>query len=192
MDEESKTLLKIIRNNPQLFLDEIQIMMLWWCHKKWHYTTIWRQMKRLGYSLNVAVFVARQRNNKAEQERYKARLASAVGANPKQLIYIDKTHKSANASWRRKRTCMKGWGLHTPDPWSSVALQKKSFWPRDTIWRKGGHTFVSWPPFRWVQSNYKKRCRKQSYLWVDVWNSDAATFIGSRAPGVIEGWAGWW
>jgi hypothetical protein len=28
MDEESKTLLKIIRNNPQLFLDEIQIMML--------------------------------------------------------------------------------------------------------------------------------------------------------------------
>jgi hypothetical protein len=98
-DGESKTLLKIIRDKPQLFLDEIQITMLRRCHKKWHYTTIWRQMKRLGYSLKVAVFVARQRNE-AERERYKAGLASAVGANPKQLIYIDETHKSANASWR--------------------------------------------------------------------------------------------
>jgi transposase len=65
-------------------------------------------MKRLGYSLKVAVFVARQRNEAERAERYKARLASAVGDNPKQLIYIDETHKWENASQRQRGLAQKG------------------------------------------------------------------------------------
>ncbi len=50
-----------IENKPWLYLDEMQHKMCQWCQGKvWHMLTLWQQMWGLGYSLQKAVFWARQ------------------------------------------------------------------------------------------------------------------------------------
>jgi hypothetical protein len=57
-------------------------------------------MHRLGYTLQAAVYRAKQRNE-AEQDLYRERLSLYL-TDPRQALYIDETHKSSNASRRRR------------------------------------------------------------------------------------------
>lgn len=90
----------IMDNNPQFYLDEFQDELFKRTGKVFHTSTIWRQLQALNYSLKVAIRKASQQDQ-AEVDAYHYRLLEAL-SHPRQLIYIDETAKSANAS-RRKR-----------------------------------------------------------------------------------------
>lgn len=108
--EDNTKLKRIIRDKPYLYLDEIQKEMKECCGGKvWHTSTLWRQMRRLGYSLQKAVFRARLQCRK-EQERFMLRLEENT-AHPRQYLVIDEVHKSANEA-RRERA----WGIRGVTP----------------------------------------------------------------------------
>lgn len=108
--EDDEALITIINDSPQLYLDEISDRL---SHdtggKVWSPSTIWKRMKTLGYSLQKAVFRARQASAH-EQEAFWIRLQDNVSS-AGQLLIIDETHKSKNAS-RRQRA----WGLKGQTP----------------------------------------------------------------------------
>ena len=99
-------LLRLIRENPQLYLDELQDAMLVETGKVWHTATIWRKLHKLGFSLQFAVFRAKQQSQ-VEVDAYGIRLLERV-QHPRQLIYIDETARGANASRRRRAWAPKG------------------------------------------------------------------------------------
>ncbi len=99
-DGDNRELERIINEKPQLYLDEIQREMRRTRGKRWHHMTIWNQLHHLGYSLKVAVFRAKQQNV-IERSMYQDRLVKYLG-DPKYAIFVDETHKSANASRRRR------------------------------------------------------------------------------------------
>lgn len=104
-DHDNTELKRIIRDKPYLYLDEIQKEMRDCCFGRvWHPSTLWRQLRRLGYSLKNAVIRARQACIE-EQDRFKLRLAENV-SNPRQYIVLDEVHKSANEALRGR-----GWSL---------------------------------------------------------------------------------
>ena len=91
-------LIKIIRKHPQLYLDEITNKLMKARKKKWHPSTIWRKLHGAGYTLQKAVFRAKQRSER-KRARYRHQLRTLL-RDPKQLIYVAETHKSALASGR--------------------------------------------------------------------------------------------
>jgi len=66
-------------------------------------------MYNIGYSLQVAVFQATQASDE-EQGQFYQRLLEFVNE-PSQILLIDETHKSRNASRRRR-----GWGKRGQTP----------------------------------------------------------------------------
>jgi transposase len=106
--EDSDALLNIIESSPHLYLDEIQDIMSTQCGKVWHPVTLWRQMKHLGYSLQVATKRAKQQDE-GERLLYKEVFEEVVDTNNlQQLIYLDETHRSQNASRRRRHWSKRG------------------------------------------------------------------------------------
>ncbi len=91
---------QIIDEHPQLYLDEIQHMLLVKSGKLWDTSTIWRKLHKLGYSLKTAVFRAKQQSQ-AELDAFHIRLLERL-QHPRQLIYIDETARGANAARRRR------------------------------------------------------------------------------------------
>jgi hypothetical protein len=63
-------------------------------------------MTKLDYTLQKAVYIAKQRSE-VERDRYRQRLESHL-TRPEQLVFIDETHKSANASRRQRAWSKKG------------------------------------------------------------------------------------
>ena len=108
-EDDDDTLLAIITRSPQLFLDEISQELTRLRGKTWSDSSIWRRLHRLGYSLQVAIFRARQAQEE-EQELFYTRLEQNV-SRVEQIIIIDETHKSKSASRRRR-----AWGLRGQTP----------------------------------------------------------------------------
>lgn len=98
---------RIIKDKPYLYLDEIQKEMKEKCNGKlWHTSTLWRQMRRRKYSLQKAVFRARQQS---EDERIRFMLRLQQNSHdPKQFIIIDEAHKSKNEARRDRAWSMQG------------------------------------------------------------------------------------
>ena len=108
-DQDDSMLRSIMDNQPQLYLDEIQTLMSRRRRKIWSTSSIWKRMNHLGYSLQKAVFQARQRNEQ-KRNQYMQSLKMML-RNPDQLLFIDETHRSVNASRRRR-----GWGKRSHPP----------------------------------------------------------------------------
>lgn len=106
---EQLALKAIADNSPHLFLDEIQLIMRRKFGKSWHTATLWREMYRQGYSLQKAVFYARQRSENLRQE-FRVRRDGLL-LDPRMAIWVDETHKSANESRRRR-----GWAKRSNPP----------------------------------------------------------------------------
>lgn len=105
--EDNAELDRIIRDKPHLYLDEIQKEMRDSCNGKvWHVTTLWRQLQRRGYTLQKAVFRARQRCEE-ERARFMLRLERNTD-DPRQFIVIDEAHKSANEARRDRAWSLQG------------------------------------------------------------------------------------
>jgi hypothetical protein len=98
--DDDKALLDIMDQNPQHYLDEIQILMTRRRGRRWAASTLWDRMHFLGYTLQAAVNRARQRSE-LKRMQYRVRLG-LMSKNPVQLIFIDETHRSSNASRRRR------------------------------------------------------------------------------------------
>ena len=107
--QDDVALLSIVDDNPQLYLDEICTLMTRRRRKKWSPSAIWKRLHGLGYSLQACVQKARQRDE-LKRQQCKHRLKMLV-RNPEQLMYVDETHKSANASRRRR-----GWSKRGVQP----------------------------------------------------------------------------
>jgi transposase len=103
---DDQELMSIIEGQPQLYLDEIAVMMEGRTGKKWAHNTIWRRLHDLGYSLQVAVQRARQAQV-AEQHSFYWRLSNFV-SDARQIILIDETHRSKNAARRRRAWSLRG------------------------------------------------------------------------------------
>ena len=104
--EDQAILYSIIKEHPQLYLDEIQYELELQTGKTWHPSTIWRKIHSLGYSLKVAVFRAKQQS-KEEQAAYHCRIVERL-QHPRQLLFIDETARGANASRRRRAYSPRG------------------------------------------------------------------------------------
>jgi transposase len=106
-ERDNAELDKIICDKPYLYLDEIQKEMMNACNQKvWHTSTLWRQLRRRGYTLQKAVFRARQRSEE-ERLRFMSRLESNT-MHPRQYIVIDEAHKSTNEARRNRAWSLKG------------------------------------------------------------------------------------
>jgi len=109
-DDDNKILGNIINTSPQLYWDEIANELFRQTGKRWNASSIWRHMTtKLEYSLQVAIFCAQQAQVH-KQEAFWLRLIQNVH-NIEQIIVLDETHKSRNASRRRRAWAKKG---HTP------------------------------------------------------------------------------
>mmetsp|Transcript_18039 Transcript_18039/g.44576 ORF Transcript_18039/g.44576 Transcript_18039/m.44576 type:complete len:454 (+) Transcript_18039:204-1565(+) len=102
--QDSNQLQMLMEEKPHLYLDEIQAEMVRRVGKKWSTSTLWTEMHRLGYTLQAAVYKAKQRSEE-QRELYRARLRTFL-PRPEMALFIDETHKSANAS-RRPRVWSK-------------------------------------------------------------------------------------
>jgi hypothetical protein len=105
-DDDIAELKRIVDDNPQLYLDEIVALMWKNRKKRWSPNTIWETLQVEGYSLQKAVFKASQQSEE-KRALYRERLHSFC-RDPAQLIFIDETHKSANASRRRRAWAPRG------------------------------------------------------------------------------------
>lgn len=105
-DEDKAALDEIIREEPELYLDEIQDRMQEKRNKIWAPSTLWRQLKRQNYSLQVCTFRAIEQSLH-ERMSYKGRLDLMV-KHPRQVVFLDESHKSANAARRRRCWSPKG------------------------------------------------------------------------------------
>ncbi|CAJ1934662.1 unnamed protein product [Cylindrotheca closterium] len=101
---DDQCLERLIAEQPQLYFDEMVTEMKKLTGTTWHRATLWKRMYSRGYSLKVAVHRARQASE-VEQAFFYQRLNEFV-LDPRQILLIDKTHKSCNASRRRR-----AWGL---------------------------------------------------------------------------------
>jgi hypothetical protein len=104
--EDSCELSRILEEDPDLYLDEIQSQLYSSRGKLFKTSTLWTQMKNLGYVLKVAVFRAIQQSE-VEREMYFHRLEDAI-SNINQVVIIDETQKSRNASRRRRGWVRRG------------------------------------------------------------------------------------
>ena len=103
---DENILLGIIRDCPQLYLDEIQQRMADLTKKIWSTSTIWRHLHNRGYSLREAVFRASQQQQ-FNVDTFLATMLDKV-THPHQLVYVDETARGANASRRRRAWAPQG------------------------------------------------------------------------------------
>ena len=96
----------IIDNQPQFYLDEIQLEMEIETGKYWDTSTIWRKIHTLGYSLKVAVFRAKQQDQ-LEVDAYDCRMLERVN-HPSMVLFLDESARGANASRRRRAFSPRG------------------------------------------------------------------------------------
>ena len=106
---------RIVDNNPEVYLDEIQTSLCVTCHVHLSRTTIHCILQdKLSYSLQVCYEAARQRNE-FQREEYKVTLESLM-FHPNQVVFVDETHKDCQASRRRR-----AWGTRNS---GGVALRR--------------------------------------------------------------------
>jgi len=92
---------EIIIDHPEYYLDEIQYDLCKTLGVFLSISTIWKVLRdKLGYSMQVCYHAAAQRNE-GHRKLYLDALNILV-KHPRQLIYIDETHKDKNAARRRK------------------------------------------------------------------------------------------
>ena len=104
--EHLDELKRIITEQPALYLDEIQHELYKETGVMWASSTIWRKIQKLGYSLQVAVYRARQQ--KAEEVAlYYVRLNDRVD-HPRQVLIIDETARGEKASRKRRALSPRG------------------------------------------------------------------------------------
>jgi hypothetical protein len=94
-----RTLLKIVKAQPQWYLDEIADEFRRRHSTSLSDTTIWRTLRGHGYRLKVYNEVAQQQD---AAERCEYREAMAQISDPRMFIFIDETHKDRNAARRRR------------------------------------------------------------------------------------------
>lgn len=104
--EHSHALRAILRQEPDLYLDEIQDRLLMRSNQLFSTTTIWKEMQAMNYSLKVAYERACQRD---EIERAEwVNFLDFLNAEPACFVFLDETHKGAKESRRRRHWMMKG------------------------------------------------------------------------------------
>ena len=92
----------IVDQNPSNYLDEFQALLYLKTGKLFSYKTISAKIKaELKYSLKQISEKALQQSY-VERENYLRGRRFAVGDRPEMCVFIDETHKSSNASRRRK------------------------------------------------------------------------------------------
>lgn len=112
---ELDALLKIVNDNPTLYLDEIAVKLGNRIGKYFPISTIWNYMtKYLHKSLQVMKRRASQQCE-VSQNKFKSALELLLQGDPARLILIDETHKDRNAA----RTS-RGWGRRNNKLGSSI------------------------------------------------------------------------
>jgi transposase len=101
-----RALQEIIEEQPQLYLDEIQVELFSKTGRLWSTSTIWSKLHTLGYSLKKAVFRAKQQQEQ-EVNDYMIRLNDRV-MHPRQVLFIDETARGALASRRGRAWSLVG------------------------------------------------------------------------------------
>ena len=104
--EHMDALMRISIEQPQLYLDEIQTELYRETGEMWSSSTIWRKLRVLGYSLQVAVFRAKQQQQE-EVDLYHTRLNDRMN-HPRQLLFLDESAKDQSASRRRRALSPRG------------------------------------------------------------------------------------
>ena len=92
--------MSLVDSSPELYFDEIQDALWIERGKAFHPSSIWSEIHRKGYSLQVATNRASQRD--ANERREYKRTLHAIVTSPDQLALIDETHKSRNEARRRR------------------------------------------------------------------------------------------
>jgi hypothetical protein len=106
----STALESIILNQPWLFLDEIQLQLLAATSTLWATSTIYDKMQHLGWSLQVVLYVANQRDEE-ERSAYRSSVENTM-FHPSQLVFLDETAKDRSASRRRRFWSQRGITQH--------------------------------------------------------------------------------
>jgi transposase len=114
--EDTEALMCLVDSAPELYLDEIQDVLRIERGKAFRPTSIWREIHRNGYSLQVATNRASQRD--ADERRQYQQVLHAIVESPDQLVFIDETHKSRNEARRRRH-----WSPRGRTPFRDVAFQ---------------------------------------------------------------------
>ena len=105
-DEELLVLKKIIDDNPNLYLDEIVLLLIVQTGKALHYSTIHRYITHhFSYTLQSITAAAKQQCEE-NQNAFLTALKMLLQGDPDRLVMIDESHKDRNASRRRR-----GWSL---------------------------------------------------------------------------------
>jgi hypothetical protein len=109
-------LMEIVEDQPDLYLDEIQIRIFVVTGLLFCTSYIWKNLKRKGYTLRVGSAVASQQDHE-ERIRYLEAREKAIKT-PEMVVFIDEVSKGRNEARRRRRWAKRGTG--TPmfkEPW---------------------------------------------------------------------------
>jgi hypothetical protein len=108
-DEDIEQLHAILESQPDLYLDEIQSLLLTTSQKLFAISSIYDKMKSLGYSLKVAYEKSCQRDE-LERAAWRTFILERGPDVWKHLIFVDETHKSIKDMRRRRHWVLKGRG----------------------------------------------------------------------------------
>jgi DDE superfamily endonuclease len=124
--DDSDVMVLLVKAMPELYLDEIQKLMRLELGKTFTCITIWRELKRRNYSLQVACDQASQRSEE-ERDQY-IKVLNILCYRPGLLIFLDETQKSRNAARRRRH-----WSCRGSTPVRKVGYYGPDFDPRYTM-----------------------------------------------------------
>jgi len=99
--EDLDQLRTLVREDPELYLDEIQTSLLYSLDKVFSTSSIRKTLDRMGYSLKVAYEKACQRDEE-QRARWRLFLTERGPDVVNTIIFVDETHKSARDSRRRR------------------------------------------------------------------------------------------
>ena len=105
---DTDTLKRIVDENPDAYLDEIQKEMVFAGRKCYSLSYIWKQLtgNTIRYSLKRAIEIAAERD---EEERRRYLESREIGLpRPEMAIFIDETYKGQNDGRRKRRWGRKG------------------------------------------------------------------------------------
>jgi hypothetical protein len=97
----------IITNHPELYLDEIQRQLLLLSECLFNTSTIYRHMKRMGFSRKVVYEKSAQRDEE-ERAAWRTFILDRGPDVANHLVFIDETHKSIKAMRRRRHWVYRG------------------------------------------------------------------------------------
>jgi len=105
--EDLDELRKIVDEDPNLYLDEIQTMLLYSLDKVFSTSSIRRKLDEMGFTLKVAFEKAYQRDEE-QRMAWRTFLMERGPDVVNHMIFVDETHKCARDSRRRRHRVLRG------------------------------------------------------------------------------------